>query len=337
MLADYDLRTLGKVCLTCKPQNFDELANAIGEDPEGFEAALRDQFPQAAAWVENRMISRESEALAAKLKEPGFAGDVDKIKTALNDLRLKIVVSCTTYFACEFFRPASLQPVIAVASAGKKPSVVRQPAVVKPKKIKKPEFSGDIPPEMVEGSVMSEIVQGWSSREYLDRRLMVFKKPAGGLFGCKGSVRDKYDEHAVVNGIVNMCTMREPVTPYWAALDAMSSLKSFKKADVITEAMARYPDCTDAEVQQSRIGIAFDVLKGHAKHPRKKNAGMAHMVDDHGGGQMSIRAREAEETLQYFDRDKARREEFGKAPTTVPKDEKGKPVKQVAVVVGSPR
>jgi hypothetical protein len=104
------------------------------------------------------------------------------------------------------------------------------------------------------------------------------------------------------NGILNQCSLEEPPTPYWSVLDAAIDLKSgFRKRDVIDLAVK-----VVGEDKRRACEMAWDVLRNHHRHARKKTAGMSYMIDSDASGKLLIRGRGADETLAYFEAEDAR-------------------------------
>jgi hypothetical protein len=86
-------------------------------------------------------------------------------------------------------------------------------------------------------------------------------------------------------------------------LDAAIDLKEgFRKQGVIDKAVQLV-----GEVRRSACEIAWDVLRNHHRHARKREVGMSHMIDSMSGGRLLIRARCADETLRYFQAEGERR------------------------------
>ena len=117
------------------------------------------------------------------------------------------------------------------------------------------------------------------------------------MFGTRPGAREKVAKGTVVNGIVNQCSLEEKPTPYWAVLDAACQLKTgFARKDVIALAVKRV-----GEDARRACEIAWDVLRNHHRHMRKREAGMSFMVDDGPDGKLCVRARHPDETIQYFE------------------------------------
>ena len=364
---------LAKVCVSLSPTSFNDLAEMLGEESEGFESRVREASPACAAWINRRQWISEMQDAERRMK----AGD----SSASKDLRIARIefIKCGVAEtmvagevvqdeALEEFDPCSNESELDLqedprseemqsaademqSAAMAKPD--HRPKTSKPRKrvsSKTIETVVPVPEGMVSGMVLSPLATGISSEMYMDRPVVIFKVPAGGLFGTGYPSRGRQEAWTVVNGITNCLTMKFPnPTPYWSVLDAMSELGSFTKPQVVEKAMNRYPGLSEApgpdggksEARRmiDALSVAFDVLKGHQKHPRKKSAGMAHIVEDpKGGSPMTIRPRELEESLQYFEDDKRRRAEFGEAPLPEKAvDADGNLVEAVSVVVGSPR
>ena len=142
--------------------------------------------------------------------------------------------------------------------------------------------------------------------EYQGRvRVRVFLRP--GLFGSGVIINSSVRGFTLHKGILNHCTLEEQPSPYWAILDAMSDLGTFTKAEVVAHAIKLYSSKRDpaksVEDWEKAASIAYDVLKTHHRHPRKKEAGMSHLVENCIGekGRSLIRGRKGHETLDFFE------------------------------------
>ena len=174
----------------------------------------------------------------------------------------------------------------------------------------------------VEGEVVPKLIEGSAGKTFRGRDVVIFRHPSG-LFGTKGTGRERTRELAICNGIINQCALSEPPTPYWAVLDAMCELKAgFTRSQVMDRA-AR----TVGEGKRRACEISWDVLRNHHRHIRKRDAGMAYMIDSLPGGEMNIRARGPDETLGYFAGETARRklaqEAMVETPAEVTKEPQG--------------
>jgi len=153
----------------------------------------------------------------------------------------------------------------------------------------------------VEGEVMPALLFA-TGRRFRGREVAIMRHPPG-LFGTRATGREREREVTVLNGIVNQCSLSDPPTPYWAVMDAMCSLKTgFTKAQAMDAAVAHV-----GEGRRRACEIAWDVLRNHHRHERKRDAGMGFMVDTLEGGRLAIRAREPGETLAYFLGERERR------------------------------
>lgn len=147
----------------------------------------------------------------------------------------------------------------------------------------------------VEGEVMPVLLAGATGKRFHGRDMVVINHPPG-LFGTRASGRSRRRELTVCNGLVNQCSLSEPPTPYWAVLDAMCELKDgFTRAQAVERAVK-----TVGEGKRRACEIAWDVLRNHHRHERKRDAGMGYMVDSLPGGKLAIRARGPGETMAYF-------------------------------------
>ena len=153
--------------------------------------------------------------------------------------------------------------------------------------------------KLVESEPMRPYVVGTTGEKFCGRLIVVVRK-VGGIFGTKASNRERLERFTIHNGIINHCDIPlggEP-SPYWAILDAASDLKErFTKEQVIERAMTTLGN----RGERKACSIAWDVLKTHIRHKSKRNVGMSHMIDHiEGRHLMSIRGRQAHETLAYF-------------------------------------
>lgn len=155
----------------------------------------------------------------------------------------------------------------------------------------------------IDGEVVPSLVDGSTGETYLGREVVVFRRPPG-LFGTCKDRKENKRRLTLCRGIVNQCALMNPPTPYWAVLDAMSELKDgFTKLQVVERAVV-----VVGEAKRAACGFAWDVLRNHHRHARKRNEGMSHMIDVLPDGRLAIRARCADETLQYFAAEAERRE-----------------------------
>jgi len=155
---------------------------------------------------------------------------------------------------------------------------------------------------LVEGEVVPGLIVGASGRKFRGRDVVEFRHPPG-MFGTRATGRERQRELTVCNGILNQCSLSDPPTPYWAVLDSMCELKvGFTRAQVIEKAVTLV-----GEGKRRGCEIAWDVLRNHHRHERKRQSGMAYMVDSLSKGKLAIRARGPGETLQYFLGEGARR------------------------------
>ena len=159
----------------------------------------------------------------------------------------------------------------------------------------------------VEGTVVPKLIQGFMKKKYYGREVVVCLFPPG-LFGTRATGRSRQVECTLNGGLLNQCSVGkegERPTPYWAVLDAACTLKrDFTRKDVINLAVKL---AGDAKVKACEM--AWDVLRNHHRHARKKNAGMTFMIEAGENGKLFIRARDEGETLQYFEAQVSRRAE----------------------------
>ena len=177
----------------------------------------------------------------------------------------------------------------------------------------------------VDGRVMPPLAMGYTGAEYHGRKVVAVRRVAG-IFGTKAGERGGPQLCTLRNGILNQCSMREPPTPYWAVLDAASGLKAgFTKEQVVEAAMK----LLGKDASCSGIQIAWDVLKNHQYHPRKRDCGMGFVIDQPPGraSLMSIRARDEGETQAYFESQRVRARDEAKPPKAAgPEPAEAKPV-----------
>ena len=156
----------------------------------------------------------------------------------------------------------------------------------------------------VDGEAERKLVVGTTGRSYRGREVVVCVFPPG-LFGTRAGGRERRVECTLHNGLLNQCSFkagRQP-TPYWAVIDAMISLKKgFARRDVMGLAVEAV-----GEGKRRACEMAWDILRNHHRHDRKKNAGMALMVEDGEDGKLLVRARDEGETMQYFEAQKGRK------------------------------
>lgn len=156
----------------------------------------------------------------------------------------------------------------------------------------------------IEGDVIPGLIEGGAGRLYYGREVVLFRHVAG-LFGTRIGKRDIIREVTLCHGIINQCSLRDEPTPYWAVLDAACDLKSgFTKDQVIDRAVL-----VVGEGMRGACSVVWDVLRNHHRHARKRETGMAYMVDILSDGKLGIRARGRDETLQYFMAEVARKRE----------------------------
>ena len=151
---------------------------------------------------------------------------------------------------------------------------------------------------LIEGDVMPGLVVGCVSDLYCGREVVRVKHPAG-IFGTTcGKSRDVVREKFLTlhNGIVNHCVLKEKPTPYWAMLDATIDLHTgFRRRDVLAKAVALV-----GESQRRACEMAWEILRNHHRHDRKKESGMGFMLDSMKDGTLKVRSRGADETMQFF-------------------------------------
>jgi hypothetical protein len=179
-------------------------------------------------------------------------------------------------------------------------------------KVKKAKKSSDIISRymgFVDGDVIPSLIEGRVGGLYHDREVVVFRHIPG-LFGTRFDGMVRVRKLTIHNGILNQCSMELEVTPYWAVMDSMSELKTnFTRNQVIDLAVK-----LTGEDQRKACEMSWDVLRNHHRHARKCYAGMGYMVDTSNsgrgvyGGRLSIRARCADETVQFFLSERGRKQ-----------------------------
>jgi len=135
-------------------------------------------------------------------------------------------------------------------------------------------------------------------------QVWLFLRPQ--VFGREVVLDPSLRQVTLHKGILNHCALEETPSPYWSVLDAMSDLGQFTKAEVVDRAAELYGpgEYPNQKAFKAACGIAYDVLKTHHCHPRKRYAGMSHMVVNCGStnpGKAEIRGRKAHETVEYFE------------------------------------
>ena len=137
---------------------------------------------------------------------------------------------------------------------------------------------------------------------FRSREVVLFRHIPG-LFGSRPDSKERMRYLTINNGVLNQCSMNSVVTPYWSVVDAMSSLKSdFTRDDVINLSVEIV-----GESYRSACGMAWDVLRNHHRHARKRHSGLCYMVEPCSGGKLFLRARNSDETVQYFENEAIRR------------------------------
>ena len=307
-----DPMALAAACRKYCPPGFEGLAAALGRDPEGFEEAVRESCPECAAWMDRRLLAGALGEAKLRVESGGEAG-----AAAMADarrLRLLYIEAAVRSggFPGEEWRPAAWPE-----AAGQEPEA---PKPARPRAVRKANAPkadkalaaagplGPVPAGLVEGP-MAALAEGVAAVQYGGRPVVAFRIPAGGVFGTGLPRSGCLRLMTVRGGVPNGCQMAAGgPSRSWAVLDAMCGLREFTKGEALDLAA---PLCGGG---RRLAGNAFDQVKGHHRHPRMKRAGMAHMVEDLGGGRMRVRARTAEETLQYFESGASRRLKFGEAP-----------------------
>ena len=157
----------------------------------------------------------------------------------------------------------------------------------------------------MEGEVIPKVVVGSTGRTYRCREIVCCSFPPG-LFGTRGGGHVRHTLCTLHNGLLNQCSIKGNLpTPYWAILDAAIDLRrGFERKDVVDKAVRIV-----GEAKRSAAEMAWDVLRNHHRHDRKKNSGMVYMIEDGNDGKLLIRARDVGETLQYFEGQVGRRKE----------------------------
>ena len=156
----------------------------------------------------------------------------------------------------------------------------------------------------VEGDVIPGLILGVLDRKYRGYELVSCTIPSG-LFGTK-SKRARRLICTLKNGLINQCSIRGNVpTPYFAVLQAAIDLKQgFTRQTVINLAVHIV-----GEGKRKACSLAWDVIRNHQRHLRKKEAGMTYIIQTGNDGKLMIRARDISETVQYFEAQPGRRKE----------------------------
>ena len=300
-------------------RSFKDLAKAVGERWSAeWEGGLRDGIPGLADLIFSNELSKRAED--ARLSGDG-AGEAAA--------RRAMMLSISSYLdkGIRGSLPAGLPIEVAAAVGGgaeapagggenggseRKPvaqraqraqGAQREPRVSKPKSGP----SGLIPlaDGEVKGKVMPGLVMGAELVPVRGRKV-IWVRRVPGIFGTREGGRSNPQRCTLRDGFVNQCDMHDPPTPYWAAFDAASGFKGeFTREQVVEEAVK----ALGKGAQPKAVGIAWDVLKNHQHHPRKRDCGMGFVVDTLPGGKMRLRPRDEAETQQYFEAQKSRAKE----------------------------
>ena len=184
-------------------------------------------------------------------------------------------------------------------------------------------------PEEVEGDVLHEFVLGKTGDEYHGYPVVVLKRVPG-VFGCPIK-REHLKKYTLHEGFVNQADMAEPPAPYWAVMEAMFKLrKGFTRDQVVSRAVETISRCYpppafNREACEKACHIALDVLRNHQNHATKRAVGMGFVVDVlEDKKTMVCRARDADETYQYFEAARGRRK-ASKGTTVMAGQKKAKP------------
>ena len=157
---------------------------------------------------------------------------------------------------------------------------------------------------VIDGEVVPRMILGVSGRTYHGREVVVYAQEPG-LFGTDPSRRGengKVQELTLSNGILNPCQLREPPTCTWAVIDAASQLKTgFSRSELVDKAVGML-----GEEHRSNLTKAWKAIKIHHKWMRVQS-GITFMVDTLPHNKIEIRARHADETVQYFEDEPARK------------------------------
>ena len=147
--------------------------------------------------------------------------------------------------------------------------------------------------------VMVSYIMGYTGDTFCHRPVVIVRRVAG-LYGCECVKHDRYQEYTLHRGILNQAdlTSNGVPSPYWSVLDAMTELHDgFSMDDVLNLAVKLV-----GEEKREACKTAWYVLKTHATHPTKMNAGYCYMLDSTKDDKyrFNIRLRREEETLEYF-------------------------------------
>ena len=148
----------------------------------------------------------------------------------------------------------------------------------------------------VDGEIVGPLIVGTTGERYHGREVVVFRQVPG-LYGTREGGREVVRRLTLNKGLLNQCALVEPPSPSWAVIDAACELREgFTRQDVLNEAVK-----VVGEGKREACLFAWDILRNHQRHERKRDAGMSVMFDALPGGKTKVRARTAEETKQYFE------------------------------------
>lgn len=335
---------------SCGIEDMDDLADVLGMVPSReFDRLAEESAPGIGKLLEGNRLGRElREAVAAgassnqikELRRKIIATSLSRIEEGL-DLK-DYGISCAV--------GVTIQSVVGNKNKEKEMETKKSTKAVRGTKVKtvpvaKVKKTVPVAKKLIEatapcvdgsvaGDVMPKHVLGMTSRSFCGRECVAVRRVPG-MFGAKGSAKERVVELTLVKGIVNPSELSSDgvPTPYWAVIDAASVLeKGFTRKDVVDMAadmIARHGGSGSREDIVKSCGTAWDVMKNHHNHPTKREAGLWYMVEEGDSKKvMLIRARREEETFQKFEAmraDSSNRVEAKKTksvPKTVPTEER---------------
>lgn len=148
----------------------------------------------------------------------------------------------------------------------------------------------------IDGEVVDKHVLGTTGELYHGREVVIFKSMPG-MFGAREGGREMTQRLTLHKGLLNQCALVEPPSPSWAVWDAACELRDgFDRQEVIDEAVR-----VVGEEKRQSCRFAWDILRQHHRHERKRDAGMGVIFESADNGKTIARARTPEETKQYFE------------------------------------
>jgi hypothetical protein len=228
----------------------------------------------------------------------------------------------------------------------KQPNISKSAAARPPKK--PPETPGNLTPCMddeIEGEFMRGQVLGYNGKTFCGRRVVVLRRTPH-QFGCPSPLTIRVSEHTLVNGIVNHSKLTADGVPkaYWAVVDAACELKTgFTSKDVVRLAAERmrlfgaWKEESDRTRMEQLCLFMWEAAKNHQHYVRTRDAGAGYIVDKLNGKTMTTRARNEDETHQYFEAMRARKSDAAGAGKKARKASQPTESHPVVTVMGLPR